>query len=285
MTTRPLGSPRPSSSSPSAPAARPLRSVGSDAVRPSAPPGEPRSLVIAEGIPTNGPGLSVAEALTTGPTDDLVTRERCPLRGRRRHGPTVRRDRRVLPAAVWRRADRRRGPRPLDGGRPPGRRRRGQLGGVGDPLRFGRVGSAQEGDRDRAECDNRARMTLTKKPRSSPAPDRVGPRRRATTRGSTPRRRSRPTTSDRARVRPLHRQRVPPSKPRKTFTVINPATEEPLAKVAHASKADVGRAVAAAKEAHRSTWSKLPGRERAKYLYRIARILQERSASSPSSRA
>ena len=35
--------------------------------------------------------------------------------------------------------------------------------------------------------------------------------------------------------------------------------------------------MAAAREAHRSSWSKLPGRERAKYLYRIARILQERS--------
>ena len=68
-----------------------------------------------------------------------------------------------------------------------------------------------------------------------------------------------------------------PSKPRKTFTVINPATEEPLSKVAHASKADVNRAVGVAHEAHRSVWSKLPGRERAKFLYRIARILQERS--------
>ena len=68
-----------------------------------------------------------------------------------------------------------------------------------------------------------------------------------------------------------------PSRPRKTFTVINPATEEPLAKVAHASKADVDRAVSTAREAHRSSWARLPGRERAKYLYRIARILQERS--------
>src|SRR6188474_3433140 len=68
-----------------------------------------------------------------------------------------------------------------------------------------------------------------------------------------------------------------PSKPKKTFTVINPATEEPIARVAHASKADVNRAVTTAREAHRSTWSQLPGRERAKYLYRIARILQERS--------
>src|SRR5918995_1298014 len=68
-----------------------------------------------------------------------------------------------------------------------------------------------------------------------------------------------------------------PAKPHRTFTVINPATEEPLAKVAHASKADVNRAVATAREAHRSAWGRLPGRERAKYLYRIARILQERS--------
>src|SRR6188474_3413828 len=68
-----------------------------------------------------------------------------------------------------------------------------------------------------------------------------------------------------------------PSKPKKTFTVINPATEEPIARVAHASKADVNRAVTTAREAHRSTWSQLPGRERAKYLFRIARILQERS--------
>ncbi|HYG93667.1 MAG TPA: aldehyde dehydrogenase family protein, partial [Nocardioides sp.] len=43
------------------------------------------------------------------------------------------------------------------------------------------------------------------------------------------------------------------------------------------SKADVNRAVTAARDAHRSVWARLPGRERAKYLYRIARILQERS--------
>jgi aldehyde dehydrogenase (NAD+) len=68
-----------------------------------------------------------------------------------------------------------------------------------------------------------------------------------------------------------------PSRPRKTFTVINPATEEPLARVAHASKADVDRAVRAARHAYEATWSRLAGSERAKYLYRIARILQERS--------
>src|SRR6266566_5295122 len=68
-----------------------------------------------------------------------------------------------------------------------------------------------------------------------------------------------------------------PSRPRKTFQVINPATEEPLARVAHASKADVDRAVGAARHTYEATWSRLPGSERAKYLYRIARILQERS--------
>jgi aldehyde dehydrogenase (NAD+) len=71
--------------------------------------------------------------------------------------------------------------------------------------------------------------------------------------------------------------RFAPSRPRKTFTVINPATEEPLARVAHASKADVNRAVTTAREAHRTSWGKLSGRDRAKYLYRIARLLQERS--------
>ncbi|MEO8252321.1 MAG: aldehyde dehydrogenase family protein, partial [Chloroflexota bacterium] len=68
-----------------------------------------------------------------------------------------------------------------------------------------------------------------------------------------------------------------PSRPKATFQVINPATEEPLSRVARASKADVDRAVKAARRAYETTWSRLPGSERAKYLYRIARIMQERS--------
>src|SRR5437588_11637272 len=68
-----------------------------------------------------------------------------------------------------------------------------------------------------------------------------------------------------------------PSRPRKTFQVINPATEEPLARVAHASKADVDRAVRAARRASQGTWSRLPGRSRPKYLSGMARIPQERS--------
>src|SRR5260370_15908142 len=57
---------------------------------------------------------------------------------------------------------------------------------------------------------------------------------------------------------------------------INPATEEPLAEVAWATEADVDRAVEAARKAS-ATWSAMPGSERAKYVFRIARIIQERS--------
>ena len=61
------------------------------------------------------------------------------------------------------------------------------------------------------------------------------------------------------------------------FKTVSPATEEVLAEVAEASSADVDRAVAAARNAYKKTWSKMPGSERAKYLYRIARIIAERS--------
>ena len=62
-----------------------------------------------------------------------------------------------------------------------------------------------------------------------------------------------------------------------TFATINPATEEPLTRVAEAGGADVEAAVAAARRAYESTWGPMPGRERAKYLFRIARVLQERA--------
>jgi aldehyde dehydrogenase (NAD+) len=58
---------------------------------------------------------------------------------------------------------------------------------------------------------------------------------------------------------------------------IDPAHEEPLAEVAYAGSEDVDLAVHAAREAFENGWSDLPAAERAKYLYRIARILQERS--------
>jgi aldehyde dehydrogenase (NAD+) len=58
---------------------------------------------------------------------------------------------------------------------------------------------------------------------------------------------------------------------------INPATEEVLAEVGTASKSDVDTAVKAARKAYDSVWSKMPGTERAKYLFRLARLIQERS--------
>src|SRR3954447_10341664 len=61
-----------------------------------------------------------------------------------------------------------------------------------------------------------------------------------------------------------------------TFKTVNPASEEVLAEVALAGPGDVDRAVAAARRAF-PLWSGLPGAERAKYLFRIARIIQERS--------
>jgi len=62
-----------------------------------------------------------------------------------------------------------------------------------------------------------------------------------------------------------------------TLETLNPATEEVLSKVAVAGMADVDRAVRAARAAFGRVWEPMPGRERARYLFRIARILQERS--------
>jgi aldehyde dehydrogenase (NAD+) len=62
-----------------------------------------------------------------------------------------------------------------------------------------------------------------------------------------------------------------------TYTTIAPRDEEPLAEIGAGTEQDVDRAVAAARAAFENGWSSLPGSERAKYLFRIARILQERS--------
>ncbi|MGW4044783.1 aldehyde dehydrogenase family protein [Streptomyces sp. NPDC004721] len=62
----------------------------------------------------------------------------------------------------------------------------------------------------------------------------------------------------------------------KVFKTVSPSTEEVLSEVAQAGEADVDRAVKAARKAF-TKWSALPGSERAKYLFRIARIIQERS--------
>jgi aldehyde dehydrogenase (NAD+) len=62
-----------------------------------------------------------------------------------------------------------------------------------------------------------------------------------------------------------------------TVTTIDPSTGTPLAEVAEAGPADVDAAVAAARSAYETVWRDMPGRERAKYLFRIARAMQERS--------
>jgi aldehyde dehydrogenase (NAD+) len=62
-----------------------------------------------------------------------------------------------------------------------------------------------------------------------------------------------------------------------SFKSISPSTEEVLAEVTEATADDVDQAVKAARQAYDKVWSKLPGSERAKYLYRIARIMAERS--------
>jgi aldehyde dehydrogenase (NAD+) len=61
------------------------------------------------------------------------------------------------------------------------------------------------------------------------------------------------------------------------FDSINPATEEKLAEIAEGDAHDVDLAVRSARRAYDNVWSKLSGRERGKYLYRIARLIQEKS--------
>ena len=63
----------------------------------------------------------------------------------------------------------------------------------------------------------------------------------------------------------------------RTFATVNPATEEPLAEIALAGEPDVDRAVRAARAAFDSVWGPMPGAQRAKYIYRIARIIAERA--------
>ncbi|MCB0652136.1 MAG: aldehyde dehydrogenase family protein [Saprospiraceae bacterium] len=63
----------------------------------------------------------------------------------------------------------------------------------------------------------------------------------------------------------------------KYFDSINPATEEKITRIALAGPKDVDLAVKAARNAYEKVWSKMPGSERAKYIYRIARLIQERA--------
>ena len=69
---------------------------------------------------------------------------------------------------------------------------------------------------------------------------------------------------------------VPPASG-KYFDSINPANEQKIAEMALGGAADVEAAYRAAQKAQETVWGKMPGKERAKYLYRIARLLQDRA--------
>src|SRR5688572_12314685 len=64
---------------------------------------------------------------------------------------------------------------------------------------------------------------------------------------------------------------------KKYFDSTNPANEEKLSEIAEAGAADVDNAVKAARNAYDKVWRKMPSKERAKYIYRIARMIQERA--------
>jgi aldehyde dehydrogenase (NAD+) len=88
-----------------------------------------------------------------------------------------------------------------------------------------------------------------------------------------------PESRDIARLKPSYRMFVNGEfvegggEPLKT---INPATEEVLAEVSTANASDVDKAVASARKAYEKTWGRMPGAERAKYIFRIARMIAER---------
>src|SRR6266496_3934088 len=84
------------------------------------------------------------------------------------------------------------------------------------------------------------------------------------------------------RFRGIGRTRPHPSRARSSGSTSatgtsSAASEETLATIGQATREEVDRAVGAARSAFADGWSSLPGSERAKYLFRIARILQERS--------
>jgi aldehyde dehydrogenase (NAD+) len=90
-----------------------------------------------------------------------------------------------------------------------------------------------------------------------------------------------PEASNYIKIRPryelfINGQFVRP-KSGKYFESINPATEEKLTEIAEGNAQDVDLAVKAARRAYENVWSKMSGRERGKYLYRIARLIQEKS--------
>lgn len=63
----------------------------------------------------------------------------------------------------------------------------------------------------------------------------------------------------------------------KYFATYSPSTEEKLSMIAEADDADVNKAVKAARNSYEKVWKKMPAKERGKYIYRIARMIQERA--------
>jgi aldehyde dehydrogenase (NAD+) len=88
-------------------------------------------------------------------------------------------------------------------------------------------------------------------------------------------------STDHVRIAPRHNLFIggkfvePHSK--KWFSTINPATEDELSEIAEGDAEDVDRAVQAARKAYDKSWRRLSGAERAKYIFRIARLIQEKS--------
>jgi len=63
----------------------------------------------------------------------------------------------------------------------------------------------------------------------------------------------------------------------KYFKTLNPSTGKPIADIAQGDERDINKAVRAARQAYKKHWSKITGAERGKYIYRIARMIQERA--------
>jgi aldehyde dehydrogenase (NAD+) len=63
----------------------------------------------------------------------------------------------------------------------------------------------------------------------------------------------------------------------KYFSTINPSNENQISLIAEAGSEDINLAVKSAKDAYENVWSKMPAKERSKYIYRIARLIQEKA--------
>ncbi|MCB0772039.1 MAG: aldehyde dehydrogenase family protein, partial [Flavobacteriales bacterium] len=92
---------------------------------------------------------------------------------------------------------------------------------------------------------------------------------------------SAPESTDHVRIKPeyglfIGGKWVKP-KSGKYYDTINPANEQKLARIAEGGEVDVDAAVKAARKAYGTVWSKMPPAERGKYVYRIARLLQEKA--------